>query len=179
MKRWAVLTMCGDGVERRLFPPRGLDELRAYLPQRYRLEDRGHRTPCWIWVGGKGDEYGVMRFEGRAQNVSRLAWRAFVGEIPEGLEACHKCDVPTCYRIDHLFLGTHYENMRDAAEKERMGGLFGVEHHSAKLDPEKVCIIRSHIANKTKQTHELAKEFGVSKNAINKIRRGESWKSVT
>lgn len=120
----------------------------------------------------------MMRFQGKCRKVPRLAWMAFVGEIPAGLEVCHKCDMPGCFRPDHLFLGTHHENMRDAAEKERMGGLFGVEHHSAKLDPEKVCIIRSHISNKTKQVHELAREFGVSKNAIHKIRLGKSWKSV-
>jgi len=179
MSRFRMKTMCGDGVIRTLIPPITMDELREYLPQRYRLEERGHRTPCWIWVGGQKGGYGVMRFEGRPRTVSRLAWRAFVGEIPEGLEVCHKCDVPTCFRIDHLFLGTHYENMRDAAEKKRMGGLFGVEHHSAKLNPEKVRFLRAQFDNGIDPSDEMALKFGVSYNALKKIQHKQSWKSVT
>lgn len=42
------------------------------------------------------------------------------GPIPDGLEVCHKCDVPQCIRDEHHFLGTHHENMLDAAAKMRM-----------------------------------------------------------
>jgi hypothetical protein len=41
------------------------------------------------------------------------------GEYDESMEVCHKCDTPLCVRPDHLFLGTHQENMDDMHNKER------------------------------------------------------------
>lgn len=50
----------------------------------------------------------------------------------------------------------------------------GVEHYSAKLDPDKVREIRvSDLSNAA-----LAKKFGVRQNAIWKVRKRISWKHV-
>lgn len=45
--------------------------------------------------------------------VHRLAWELWVGPIPEGVNVLHRCDNPPCFNIDHLYLGTQSENMRD------------------------------------------------------------------
>lgn len=70
------------------------------------------------------DGYGVkyVGFE-NGRRVTMLAhrwmWECENGQIPEGMFVCHSCDNPSCWRIEHLFLGTHEDNMRDASEKGR------------------------------------------------------------
>ena len=56
----------------------------------------------------------------RKAKLARIVYELRHGPIPDGLEVCHKCDVPQCIRDEHHFLGTHHENMLDAAAKMRM-----------------------------------------------------------
>jgi hypothetical protein len=82
---------------------------------------------CWLWRYGTNlDGYGQFSLPkakttpARKWMAHRLSWTWEHGPIPSGLCVCHKCDVPPCVRPDHLFLGTHHENMRDAVRKGRM-----------------------------------------------------------
>ncbi|MET0992976.1 MAG: NUMOD4 motif-containing HNH endonuclease [Mycobacterium sp.] len=45
--------------------------------------------------------------------VHRLVLFAFVGPCPEGMEALHKCGVPSDNRLVNLAWGTHSENQHD------------------------------------------------------------------
>ncbi len=74
------------------------------------IEWMKHRRNGW---------YGYTTFRGAQEGVHRIIWRLEKGEIPNKLFVCHKCDNPICINIDHLFLGTHSDNMRDKIRKGR------------------------------------------------------------
>lgn len=78
---------------------------------------------CWIWQASTVRGYGQLSTQrGKAPaRAHRLSYELFVGPIPEGLEVCHQCDTPSCVRPSHLFIGTHHDNMLDAASKKRIG----------------------------------------------------------
>jgi HNH endonuclease len=76
---------------------------------------------CWVWTArhAERDGRGVLKVRGARLKAPRIAWTLLVGPIPPGLFVCHQCDNPPCVRPDHLFLGTHRHNMRDASLKGR------------------------------------------------------------
>jgi hypothetical protein len=80
---------------------------------------------CWNWVGallkpGKKTNGGYGMFHISASEVilaHRFSWVLHNGIIPKDLFVLHKCDNKSCVRPDHLFLGTHIDNMNDACNK--------------------------------------------------------------
>ena len=99
---------------------------------------------CWEWKGAHfPNGYGLFRLNSQNYAAHRIGYIIFSeSEIPFGLSVCHSCDHPPCVRPTHLFLGTHTENMQDAAKKGRMKGYKGEAHHGAKLTERIVREIR-------------------------------------
>lgn len=78
---------------------------------------------CWEWTGGTNGKqgYGQFRVRGKRVQVHRASYEAFIGPIPNGLFACHRCDNKLCFNPSHLFLGTPRDNAWDASVKGRLG----------------------------------------------------------
>lgn len=80
---------------------------------------------CWMWTAHLSNRgYGQFWVEGKFQLAHRMSYRIYVGEIPSKMCVLHKCDTPACVNPDHLFLGTHKDNMDDRDAKGRARGRF-------------------------------------------------------
>ena len=85
---------------------------------------------------------------------------------------CHKCDTPLCVNPDHLFVGTHYDNMQDMVKKRRSFTGRGEDKKGvSKLTNQQADQIRKMDVSHSK----LAAMFGVSQTTISRIKRGESY----
>ena len=105
-------------------PPLVTDAIRERFWSKVRTGDG-----CWEWIAGLDDKgYGLFKLDGRMWKSQRVSWLLHDAD-PGAAMVLHKCDNPKCVRPDHLFLGTHSENMADCARKGRLNvqnGLGGV-----------------------------------------------------
>lgn len=145
-------------------------------------------STCWLWMGGKNAAgYGSLIEGGRGSRrigAHRLSYQLFVGPIPRGHHVCHRCDVPSCVRPDHLFTGTPRQNTLDMFDKgrhpgSRSQGRAGTENAMALLTGEDVAEIRRRYAAGSITQEALAYEHKVSRGCVGDIVRRVNWKHVT
>ncbi len=136
-------------------------------------------TGCWLWVGAYRDGgYGALGVGATSRSAHRVAWELTHGPVPDGMEVCHTCDLPTCVNPEHLFLGTHLDNMRDRDAKGRGHQVYGARQHRAHFTDEIVLTMRARCAAGGVSQSAIAREFGVSVNCIHHILRGKTWAHV-
>lgn len=138
-----------------------------------RSPGHGPRGDCWRWTGAVNDDgYGSVGVDRHVVGAHRVAYQLGVGVIPEGAQVLHRCDNPACVRPDHLFLGTHADNMCDMAAKDR--STHGERSARHKLTEAEVRAIR---ADPRPQVR-IAAELGVAPAYISQIKSRKIWRRV-
>jgi hypothetical protein len=171
--------------QRKLYAPRGANPC---APEHLALRVmRGIReistTGCWIWGKSTSTGYGSLTVAGRNVRVHRLVLALVSGKPERDLdEVCHNCpggDNPLCCNPDHLFEGTHGDNVRDAVAKGRLRPpvgprLCGADNPRSKLTHGAVAEIRALLAaGETQST--VADRYSVSQSVISLIHMGKRW----
>ncbi len=140
---------------------------------------------CWIWTASINNcGYGKISVDGKIKGAHRVSYELHVGEIPKGMCVLHKCDVPACVNPDHLFLGTHQDNMRDKTVKGRhvstKGQTYnrGSVHGEAKLNEVDVRLIKQLLKTSNLMQKQIGKYFGVDHTTISEINTGRNWSYV-
>ncbi len=132
-------------------------------------------TGCWLWGGAvSGNGYGRFWYDSKNSMAYRVSYLINKGPIPKGLFVCHHCDQPSCVNPDHLFLGTHKDNMNDRDSKGRNGYQKGEVNGNSKLKEAQIIEIRNSSLSHT----ELGIMYGVAPEHIAGIRKGKTWKHL-
>ena len=133
---------------------------------------------CLLWTASRDQRgYGYLWAPSRGRvKAHRLSYLMFVGPIPEGFGVLHRCDVPSCVRPEHLFVGTQRDNMMDAFKKGRVvpwpsRNYRGEQNGKSLLTSSKVREIRV----SPEACSSLARRFGVSPSTIRAVRSRQNW----
>lgn len=139
---------------------------------RYLVND----NECWIWTGPIGDDgYGKVKIAQKTLRSHRVSYALINGDFDQSLMVCHRCDVPLCINPEHLFLGTNSDNQIDSRSKKRGADIRGVKNPAAKLTEVQILEIKKEYIPYVITHTFLAKKYGVCKNHIARIIRGERW----
>lgn len=151
---------------------------------------------CWGWTASTTHcGYGRFYFGGEANRrvvgAHRVSWFLTNGPIPTGLWVLHHCDNPPCSNPQHLFLGTHADNMADMATKGRAGQAGDL--HLFRTRPEMIrrgeavptsCLTEKNVrelramrANGAR-LKSICTRFGISEAQASRIINRQQWRHV-
>lgn len=133
---------------------------------------------CWLWNSTVNTDGYPILCSPRQQlrkperiRAHRAAWIIYKGEIPQGMQVCHKCDTPLCVNPDHLFVGTSRDNNRDRQAKGRGADVKGIKSPVAKLSEADVLSIRKDCRSQS----VISREFGITQATVSKIKLRQRW----
>lgn len=135
---------------------------------------------CWLWTrtcNNKG--YGTMTVNKKTVLSHRISFEVFNRRLLDRTLVLHRCDNPPCCNPNHLFSGTHQDNVLDAIKKGRLFRLppisfTGSSNPMSKLIEKDVKEIRTRLSSGEFQ-ESIAKDYGVSKSLISAIATGRLW----
>lgn len=132
-------------------------------------------------IGRNIDRYGyvkrVLSKEGKMYFFTehRLVAIAFIDNPNNKATVNHKNGIKTDNRVENLEWHTNSENMSHAIETG-LKDHKGIKHHKCKLTEEQVLEIRKIGFSQTRTA--LSKKYGVCRNNILGIIRGNNWKHI-
>lgn len=132
---------------------------------------------CWNWIGSTNKNgYGTFIFNGKVELSHRVSWIIHNGSILDNMNVLHDCDNPSCVNCNHLFLGTHKDNMRDMFNKNRHHiDKKGEKNNSAKLTESQVIEIRNLAATTNLTRKQIAGKYNISYSTAANIIKRKRW----
>ena len=121
---------------------------------------------CWLWTGSSiPNGYGICTPNGNVKDISgreythRYSYKYYKGDIPTGLDIAHECDIRSCVKPNHLRADTRQGNVDDMNQRNPRAFGRKITHEQAEQ-----------IRQSTKPSVVLAKEYGVERHTIARIR---------
>ena len=144
---------------------RGLP-IEARLWGRVAMSDRG----CWVFLGAVlTTGYAVIAYDSRRTcRASRVAYTIAYRTIPPGMHIGHRCDNRACVNPEHLFAGTHTDNMQDMLAKGRSAA--GMRNAKTRHPQTVIDRVRALVAGGSSQA-EAARMTGLTKGYVSKLIR--------
>lgn len=118
----------------------------------------------------------VSTTDGKQKSIAvhRLVLEAFVGQRPDGMQACHNDGNHLNNSIKNLRWDTSRNNILDKNKHGTMA--IGEKNNKAKISEDQVLLIRA--CKGMASSREMAKYFNVSQPCMSQILRGATWKHV-
>jgi hypothetical protein len=137
---------------------------------------------CWIWTAYKDkDGYGSIQIDKLNKIRSHRFSYCYYNNINYNIltkDECilHRCDRPSCVNPEHLFKGTHIDNMKDKVIKGRQAK---GELIKRKLTPDIVNNIRDDLKNDIERGRyaRIAIKYNITYQNVSYIDRGFIWKT--
>lgn len=99
----------------------------------------------------------MAHIDGHRIRAHRLSYLAFVGEIPNGALILHRCDHKQCVRPEHLEVGNHSDNLKQAWDRLRQRKVTDA-------------VVRTILASND-SAPRLSIQLGISQTSVKNVRR--------
>lgn len=133
-------------------------------------------TGCINYRGAlNSNGYGSIREGGKIVGAHIFFYVKYKGPIHSNLWVLHRCNNPACINPEHLYLGTHKDNMKDKAKAGSVNTI-GEKNPRATMTDETVLELR-HLS-KIYPDAVLADRYNLHIKTVGKIRRGMLWSHI-
>lgn len=134
----------------------------------------GPNGDCWRYTGYiTKSGYGCFsNDQSKPYPAHRFMYEMINGDVPKSLMVCHRCDNRACVNPDHLFVGTHGDNMADRNAKGRQSKV----RKWAKITDADARQIKF---QDSRAHHEIADAYGISRTTVSFIKSGKRWGHIT
>ena len=130
---------------------------------------------CCKWLRCHTKERPIIDINGKTTLVYRFLMAEKLGRVLGSDElVCHSCDNGWCVALDHLWLGTHQDNVNDKMNKGRHQNQFSNFVPAGKITEDEARDIKKD----KRPTKEIMKDYPLSRWAINDIKSGRTWRHL-
>lgn len=133
---------------------------------------------CWEWQGYcQQGGYGRLSLDREnTELVHRKVFEEVHGlNLPVKQLVCHKCDNRKCVNPDHLFQGTHRDNLLDCAMKNRRQYKTGEDACNVKLNWKMIDEIRK-LRSEGWTLMKIGEKYNVTHSTVGRACANKNWR---